>query len=80
MIAIIVGLVLFVGAMLGPLVYAWYSKDLKRWHAFVAAGLGVLGIWFWSDSTEDWLLYSGVGLNSVAVLLGGIRFFQGGKA
>ena len=78
-IAIIVGLVLFVGLMLGPLAYAWYAKELKRWHALVAAGLGVAAVWFWSDSTEDWLLYSGVGLNGLAVLLGGYRFIQGGK-
>lgn len=78
-IALIIGLALFVGAMLGPLAYAWYAKDLKRWHALVAAVLGGLGIWFWSDSTEDWLLYSGVGLNSIAVLLAGFRFIQGGK-
>lgn len=79
--AIVIGLVIFVGYIFGPFAYAWYSKNLKKFHAVLATisapVVFLLGTAiFFTDGNSDWIVLVSLVVNFAALLLGIARIIQ----
>ena len=71
---------IIVGFVLGPLIYVWYSKNLKKYHSVIATLSApivlLLGAGIFADSDMDWLIVSSIVVNFIAFMFGIFRIFQ----
>jgi hypothetical protein len=69
-----------VGYVLGPLIYVWYSKNLKKYHSVLATLSApivlLLGSGIFLDSDMDWLIATSAVVNFIAFIFGIFRIFQ----
>ena len=69
-----------VGYVLGPLIYVWYSKNLKKYHSVLATLSApivlLLGTGIFVDSDMDWLIATSAVVNFIAFIFGIFRIFQ----